>query len=127
MNVNALHDLFLGAAETDRRLPPATRKAKLAAWPEVVKDWHGYGWTQIGETILRPTAKQISEYDEALRLTTVMPEDDRKLVWAVAHSAAFKARGAPWTKLARMMGLGMDGRAVKRRYMDALVRLPYQL
>ena len=124
--VDALHSLFLEAAETDRRLPPAIRKQKMAAWPDVINDWHGYGWTQIGETVLRPTSKQISDYDKALELTVSMPEADRKLVWAVAHSAAFKARGAPWTRLARMLQLGTDGRVVKRRYMDALIRLHYK-
>jgi hypothetical protein len=49
------------------------------------------------------------------------------LVWAVAHASAFKARGAPWTKLARMLRMGSDGRVVKRHYMDALVRLHYRL
>ena len=126
-DVNSLHSLFLEAAETDRRLPPAIRKQKMGAWPDVINDWHGYGWTQIGETVLRPTSKQISNYDRALELTVTMPEADRKLVWAVAHSAAFKARGAPWTRLARLLGMGTDGRVVKRNYMDALVRLHYKI
>jgi hypothetical protein len=69
---------------------------------------------------LKPTSRQITDYDRAMQLTILMDEDDRKLVWAVAHSAAFKARGAPWTRLARMLQLGTDGRVVKRRYMDAL-------
>ena len=125
-DVNGLHDLFLTAAETDRRMPPAMRKQKLSSWPDYPLDWHGYGWTQEGETILKPTSRQITNYDRAMQLTILMDEDDRKLVWAVAHSAAFKARGAPWTRLARMLQLGTDGRVVKRRYMDALVRLHYR-
>ena len=125
-DVNGLHDLFLTAAETDRRMPPAMRKQKLSSWPDYPLDWPGYGWTQQGETILKPTSKQITDYDQAMQLTILMPEDDRKLVWAVAHSAAFKARGAPWTRLARLLHLGTDGRVVKRRYMDALVRLHYK-
>ena len=66
MNVDELHSLFVSAAETDRRLPAAIRKQKMAAWPDVINDWHGYGWTQLGETVLRPTSKQIDEYDKAL-------------------------------------------------------------
>ena len=127
MDVNQLHSLFVDAAETDRRLPPAIRKQKMAAWPDVIADWHGYGWTQLGETVIRPTSKQIDEYDKAMGFTVKMPEDDRRLVWAVAHASAFKARGAPWTKLARMLRMGSDGRVVKRHYMDALVRLHYRL
>ena len=99
----------------------------MAAWPDVINDWHGYGWTQLGETVIRPTSKQIDEYDKAMGFTVKMPEDDRRLVWAVAHASAFKARGAPWTKLARMLRMGSDGRVVKRHYMDALVRLHYRL
>ena len=125
-DVNGLHDLFLTAAETDRRMLPAMRKQKLSSWPDYPLDWHGYGWTQEGETILKPTSRQITDYDRAMQLTVLMDEDDRKLVWAVAHSAAFKARGASWTRLARMLRLGSDGRVVKRRYMDALVRLHYR-
>ena len=127
MDVNQLHSLIVEAAETDRRLPPAIRKQKMAAWPDVINDWHGYGWTQMGETVIRPTSKQIDDYDKAVALVSRMPEGDRKLVWAVATSAAFKRRGAPWTKLARLLRMGTDGRVVKRHYMDALVRLHYRL
>ena len=126
MDINELHSLFLEAAETDRRLPAAIRKAKLSAWPDYPLDWHGYGWTQQGETILKPTSKQIDDFDTALRLTTMMPEDDRKLVWAVAHSAAFRQRGAQYTKIARLLGLH-DPRRVKAGYQDALMRLYYKL
>ena len=127
MNVEELHDLIVSAAETDRRLPPAIRKQKMAAWPDVINDWHGYGWTQLGETVLRPTSEQIDSYDKAIRIVLQATEEDRRLIWAVAHSAAFKARGAAWTKLARMLRLGRDGRVVKRRYLDALVRLHYAM
>ena len=127
MNVDELHSLFVSAAETDRRLPAAIRKQKMAAWPDVINDWHGYGWTQLGETVLRPTSKQIDDYDKALGLVMQMPEPDRRLVWAVASSAAFKRRGAPWTRLARLLRMGDDGRVVKRNYMDALVRLHYRV
>ena len=126
MNVEQLHDLFLQAAETDRRLPPATRKQKLSSWPDYPLDWHGYGWTQQGPTRLHPTSKQISDFDEAMRLTSIMPEDDRRLVWAVAHSAAFRARGPAWKKLAIMLGLH-DPRIVKRNYRHALIELHYKL
>ena len=75
---------------------------------------------------LRLDAARRDNPEAYMQLTILMPEDDRKLVWAVAHSAAFKARGAPWTRLARLLHLGTDGRVVKRRYMDALVRLHYK-
>ena len=126
MDLADLDSLFKEAAETERRMPPALRKAKQATWPDYVKDWMGYGWTQQGETVLKPTAKQIDNLDYALGLGLTMPEDDRRLIWAVCHSAAFKQRGASWTKLARMLGLH-DPRRVKQAYKDAMIRLYYQL
>ena len=126
MDINALHDRILEAAETERRLPAAIRRQKLASWPDYPLDWHGYGWTQQGPTRLQPTSKQISDFDEAMRLTSIMPEDDRRLVWAVAHSAAFRARGPAWKKLAIMLGLH-DPRIVKRNYPHALIELHYKL
>ena len=53
-------------------------------------------------------------------------EKDRKLVWAVAHSAAYRDRGVQWSKLARILRLN-DPRIVKRRYQDALIKLYYKL
>lgn len=126
MDVSQLHSLFLEAAETDRKLPAAVRRAKLSSWPDYPLDWHGYGWTQVGETILKPTSEQISQFDKALELTPLMPEEDRKLVWAIAHSAAFRQRGAQWVKIARMLGLH-DPRRVKAAYKDALLRLYYRM
>jgi hypothetical protein len=55
-----------------------------------------------------------------------MDKDDRRMVWAVAHSAAFRERGPKWQHLARLRGL-KDGRQIKRRYQDALIRLHYKL
>ena len=86
MNVDELHSLFVSAAETDRRLPAAIRKQKMAAWPDVINDWHGYGWTQLGETVLRPTSKQIDDYDKALGL----------VVQAVRPLNAVVRRGDAW-------------------------------
>ena len=34
-----------------------------------------------------------------------MDEADHRLIWAVAHSAAFRDRGAKWTKIAKILGL----------------------
>ena len=75
----------------------------------------------------KATPEQISRYEAAIGLAvTKMDEEDRRLVWAVAHSAAFRQRGPAWSKIARILSLN-DPRIVKRRYKDALVRLYYQL
>jgi len=126
MGIDELHDMLIEAAETERRLPPAVRKQKMASWPDYPLDWHGYGWTQQGEVILRPTSEQISDMDWIVERVIKLDQDDRRIIWAAAHSAAFRQRGPQWTRIKKILGLN-DPRIVKRRYQDALVKLWYQL
>lgn len=122
-DVAQLSDMFFEAAETERALPPAIRKQKLGSWPEYAQQWSAYGYSEFKPKHPRPSPKQVDAYTKALYLGIEhMNADDRKMVWAVSHSAAFRERGAQWQKLARMNGL-RDGRQIKRRYQDALVRL----
>ncbi len=127
LNMSELDELFMEAAETERKLPAAIRKQKMSSWPEYVQEWSGYGWHAFEVPIIKATPEQITRYETALELgITMMDTDDRRIVWAVAHSAAFRERGPAWTKIARILGLN-DPRIVKRRYKDALVRLYYRL
>ena len=84
------------------------------------------GWTQQGEVILRPTSEQISDMDWIVERVIKLDQDDRRIIWAAAHSAAFRQRGPQWTRIKKILGLS-DPRIVKRRYQDALVKLWYQL
>jgi len=127
MDVVELNDLFLEAAETERKLPPAVRKQKMCAWPDYVTSWSAYGYNAFEAPRLKATPDQISRYDKALRIASEMlDDDDRRLVWAVAHSAAFRQRGPSWSKIARLLSLN-DPRIVKKRYKDALIRLYYKI
>jgi len=124
---NSLNDLFMAAAETERKLPPAIRKQKMSSWPEYVQEWSAYGWHSPKQTLPKATPKEISEYDQALLLgITHLDSDDRRLIWMVAQSAAFRERGPKWQRLARIMGL-VDGRQVRRRYEYALNRMVYRV
>ena len=60
-------------------------------------------------------------YDIAMKLTFCMDSDDRKLVWAVAHSAAFRLRGPRWRVLSRVMGIAPA--TAKRRFEKAILSL----
>ena len=125
MDIAQLNDLFFEAAETVRKLPGAIRKQKMVNWPDYVTEWSGYGYNVMGVTRIKATPDQITRLDKAIDLAlTKMDDEDRRLVWAVAHSAAFRDRGAKWSKIARLLSLH-DPRIVKRRYKDALVRLYY--
>ena len=127
MDVASLNELFMEAAETERKLPAAIRRQKMSAWPDYVMEWTGYGYNAFEAPRLKATPDQITRYDKAVGLAvTKLDEEDRRLVWAVAHSAAFRERGPSWTKLARILQLN-DPRIVKRRYKDVLIRLYYVL
>ena len=126
MGIDELHQMFIDMAQTERRLPIAIRKQKLASWPDYPLDWHGYGWTQQGEVRLRPTGEQIDEMDKAHSMIMQLELDERRLVLAVAHSAVGRQRGPRWSRLAHMLGLN-DPRIVKRNYRDVLNRLYYKL
>ncbi len=122
-----LDDLFMEAAETERKLPPAIKKQKMASWPEYVKSWQSYGWTDFAPSLPKATPQQITRFEQAIDIlnTTGMTKEDKQLIWATAHSAAFRDRGPSWAKIGRKMHI--DARTVKKRYFDALVRLYYKL
>ena len=123
MTVEDFNELFMEAAQTERSMPGVFRKQKLASWPDYVQSWSSYGWSDVEQVRIQPTAAQVDRLDFALDLGLRMGKDDRKLVWAAAHSAVGRERGPQWTKLGKM--LGRSRRSVKSDYIAALVRLTW--
>ena len=124
LDVSELHDLLVEAAETDRRLPPAIRKQKMSSWVDYLPSWQAYNRAPQQTSLAKASPRQVTRYELTITLVIKLKEADRKLVWAVAHSAAFRYRGAQWTKIARILGY-KDKRIVKRLYETALVKLYY--
>ena len=126
LDIAELDELFLEAAETERKMPAALRKQRMSAWPDHVKEWSAYGYSVFQAPVLRATPDQITRYDHALDLVCSRQEqEERRIVWAVAVSACFRSRGPRWSTLARILGLN-DPRIVKRRYKDVLIKLYYR-
>ena len=124
ISLTRLHDLLIEAAETERRLPPANRKQLTGCWPDYLPEWLSYADQTTQNTLGKATSRQGTNYDFNLNSIADMKDtDDRKLLWATAHSGAFKNRGASWVKLAKIQHC--DRRTVKARYQDALIRLYY--
>jgi hypothetical protein len=124
MGIDELHDMLIEAAETERRLPPVIRKQKMASWPDYPTEWSGYGWTQQGAVLLKPTAEQIDRLDVVMDAVLRLEQDERQILWACAHSAAFRQRGIQWTRIRKILGLN-DPRTVKSNYRKALIKLWY--
>ena len=120
-SVLQLHEWLLEAAETERRLPRALRRQSTSSWPDVLHEWLDYAQpTPLG--LAKASNAQVERYDRVLGWALMLPDDsDRNLLWAVAHSAAFRSRGPKWAQIARVMRIHRA--TVKRRYEAALLRL----
>ena len=121
LDVDKLAGLFFGAAETERKLPAVVRKQTRAAWPDYPDSHEAYGWTDEEVRLGPASAKEIADYELALELTWLMDDDDRRVVWATAHSAARRLRGPRWKVLGRIMGC--SGVTAKRRFERAIFSL----
>jgi hypothetical protein len=125
-NVEELDEWLIEAAETERRLPPAYRKQKLASWPSYKTDWLAYGVDVYNPALTKASSAQVSRYEYMLiLLIEKCSTKDRQLLWAVGNTAAFRARGPKWSVLARKFH--RDRRTIKRDYFDALIRLHYKI
>ena len=117
-----LDDLFMEAAETERKLPSPFRKQKMASWPQYKLTWPAYGWDKDAPVkLISPTTREVTRHDVALGFALLTTVEDRRLIWAVAHSAAFRERGPKWTKISKMIGRSVH--ITKQEYISALVRL----
>ena len=122
--VESLHDLFCEGALTMSRLPPAIRKQKLSFWVDFQQGWLAYA-DEATFVRIQPTNAQITRWEYAIELTSVLPLKDKKLVWLVAISAMRRRRGASWKKLSKLYNC--DPRTVRRDYEEAIVRLYLKL
>ena len=132
-DVTFLENLFLEAACTERRLPPAIVKRKLASWVEYEQSWHAYNATAFTPKAPKASPREIDRYFLALDLGLCYAEVyDRKLIWAVNYSAVLKngyprERGPSWEKVSKASNKRISAKSVKRDYIDAIVRMAYRI
>lgn len=125
-SITDLDSLFKEAAQTLRLLPGAIRKQKLNYWPDTQQSyWDVYNYHDVGMVRITPTTGQVTRLEFALEVGLKIDREDNRLIWRVATSSVFRERGPQWRKLAKVYHC--DGRTVKRRYEQALIRLYYYL
>ena len=117
----SLHDLVLKAAETEKRLPSERLKQMQSNWPEFKSEWLAYAAEKTNVKFDKALAKEIDAYDWLTPKMLLLETKDRKLIWDVANSAAFRSRGPAWSRLAKRYDC--DRRKVKNEYVKSLVKL----
>jgi len=122
--IDKLDQLFDEACRTERALPSVRHKNKLTHWPDYKTDWQAYGYGKSKTRLPKPSPQELDRYDIAWQiLLHYCDQDDRRLIWAVNMTGAYRDRGPNWAKVANKMHI--DPRTVKRRYLDALYNLWY--
>ena len=122
--INKLDQLFDEACRTEKGLPSVRHKHKLTYWPDYKTDWLAYGYGNNKTRLPKPTPQQLDRYDIAWQILLLYCEpEERRLIWSVNMTGAYRDRGPNWAKVANQMHL--DPRTVKRRYLDALYKLWY--
>ena len=120
-DVAGLSSLFLEAAATERKLPAVYRKGVRTAWPDYPDENTAYGFTGEMTRLGPASAREVARYELAVELTGLLEPDERRLVWAVAHSAARRARGPRWRAIGKIMGV--TPATVRNRYERAILGL----
>lgn len=111
MNEGQIIELFIKAAETERKLPVSTGPAKLKAmnlgfvhdfadmnnWSEA--DKHEANWAWLDPKNLRATKNDVRLFELSMEVMKLVPcEKKRRALWAWARSEAGGQAFAKWAK-----------------------------
>ena len=125
-DVSGLPVLFFEAADTERRLPGLRMGSIKSCWPDYPEEANlAFGYNQVEVKLAKASPVAITRYDQALELGMMLGGDDRKIVWAAAHSAARRQRGPAWKKIAKL--LHMHPATVKRKFERAILELWHKM
>lgn len=108
------------AAQTLRKMPPVKVNGFKSFWPEIVYSSHeAYGWEQARFSRSVPTAKQISEMDEAFVWLTWVEKNEAQIVWARSQGG----HAGRWKSIQRMFDTYRCIRSLQNDYKLAIVKI----
>ncbi|MBB3411228.1 hypothetical protein FHT87_005181 [Rhizobium sp. BK316] len=111
MNEGQIIELFVKAAEVDRKLPDTARPIQLKAmnhgyihsfadmnhWHE--EDLHAANWAWLDPKKLRATTNDVGLWEAAMEVIALIPDErKRRALWAWAASEAGRQPFAKWCK-----------------------------
>ena len=125
-DVAGLASFFFEAADTERRLPSVRRQSVNCCWPDYADDPStAFGYNDTVTRLAKASPGAITRYDQALELCLLLDVDERRVIWASAHSAVRRQRGPTWRAIGKL--LGMQAATVKRRFESAILTLWYKM
>ena len=126
-----IHNFLVAACEIERDLPEVRHPGLKTLWPETSVERNvDYKPDRTTVTKCRPTGRQIDAHGRALEMVaeSLSSEVDRRIVWAVAQSAAFRVRGPKWDQVTKNLHAEGSGypkypQALKNSYEEALLSI----
>ena len=126
-----IHNFLVAACETERGLPEVRHPGLKTLWPETSAERNvDYMRDRTRVTKCKPTGRQFDAHGRALAMVVeaLSSEVDRRIVWSVATTAAFRDRGPKWKQLVDRFGsMGSEYpkhvRTLRRRYEEALLSI----
>jgi len=117
MILDELRQRMREAAHVLRRLPMPQRglpSGFQTAWPDVVHDWLGFGWSPARAPRTIPSPSEISRLDEVLRWLHLLTRDQRLVLWA-------RAQGWTWRRIEQLDELERDGHGRSERWLRTIL------
>ena len=126
-----IHNFLVAACETEQSLPEVRHPGLTTLWPEPSVERNvDYMPDRTKVTKCKPTGWQIDAHGRALGMVaeSLSSEVDRRIVWAVAQSAAFRVRGPRWEQVTKNLlaegpGYPKYRQALKNSYEEALLSI----
>lgn len=119
LSMTDVADRLEQAAQTLRRLPPVRVRGYFGAWPPIMHEAiYAYGWEETRIKLGPPSARHISEMDEALRWLMWLEREEVTLVW-------LRACDLKWKKIHRILGWSV--RKLQYDWRIALAKIEYRL
>lgn len=129
--LGSIHNILVAACETERGLPEVSPPGLKTLWPGTSAERNvDYKPDRTRVTECKPTGRHIDNHGRALAMVVegLSSEVDRRIVWAVATTAAFRERGPRWKHLVdRFRSKGSEYpkhvRTLRHRYEESLLSI----
>jgi len=105
MDASEVFEQIERSVRTLRKLPRVTVRQRFCNWPDIIRSFHeAYGYNDPDPPRIVPTAKQLTELDQAIRWLAWISQygaEYPRIIWA-------RAERRSWRSIAGIAGLSKD-------------------